>query len=146
LSRRNALGVSRSLFTATVLLLTAAVGCWEQWSDTWFPQMKRQKAVQAYELVGYQGQIQGFSPPDGAVPVTGIEPLIGDTDDAAANALDNPRPMSLASLENGRSQYLRYCATCHGADPARPISSMPGSSWMPIETRSASSRSDTAIS
>ena len=116
MSSRNALGVSRGFFTATVLLLTATVGCWEQWSDTWFPQMKRQKAVQAFEMVGYQGQIQGFTPPDGAVPVTGIEPLIGDTDDAAANALDNPRPMSLASLENGRSQYLRYCATCHGAE------------------------------
>ena len=57
MSSRNALGVSRGFFTATVLLLTATVGCWEQWSDTWFPQMKRQKSVQAFEMVGYQGQL-----------------------------------------------------------------------------------------
>ncbi len=52
LSKRRALRLSRSFFAGTALLLTTTVGCWEQWSDTWFPQMKRQKAVQAFEEVG----------------------------------------------------------------------------------------------
>ena len=29
----------------------ATTGCWEQWSENWFPQMKWQKAVQAFERV-----------------------------------------------------------------------------------------------
>jgi len=116
LSKRRALRLSRSFFAGTALLLTTTVGCWEQWSDTWFPQMKRQKAVQAFEEVGYGGRVEAFSPPDGTVPVGSTTPPAMDPNDAAAqNALVNPRPMSLASLENGRNQFNRYCATCHGA-------------------------------
>jgi mono/diheme cytochrome c family protein len=96
-------------------LLTTTVGCWEQWSDTWFPQMKRQKAVQAFEEVGFGGRVEGLIPPDGTVPVGAEMPPAMDPNDAAAqNALVNPRPVSLESLENGRVQYARYCATCHG--------------------------------
>jgi len=116
LSRRSALRISRSFFVATALLLTFAVGCWEQWSDTWWPQMKRQKAVQAYESVGFEGRVEGFLPPEGTVPVgDAVPPPIDPMDDAQANALENPRPMSLASLENGRIQYERFCTACHGA-------------------------------
>jgi mono/diheme cytochrome c family protein len=116
LSRRSALRFSRSFFAGTALLLTMSVGCWEQWSDTWFPQMKRQKAVQAFEVVGLDGRVEGLIPPDGTVPVaTAMPPAMDPNDAAAQNALVNPRPASLASLENGRTQYDRYCATCHGA-------------------------------
>jgi mono/diheme cytochrome c family protein len=116
LSSRSSLRVSRALFALTALSLTTQVGCWEQWSDTWFPQMKRQKAIQAFEIVTFEDQVAPFMPPDGTVPVTGGEAPIGPMDEAAANALVNPRPMSLASLENGRFQYQRYCSTCHGDD------------------------------
>lgn len=96
------------------LLLTGSLGCWEQWSEDWFPQMKWQKAIQAYEYVGFQGQIQGFSPPEGTVPITGGEAPVSNVVDAASDHLVNPRPMSLESLENGRTQYETYCIACHG--------------------------------
>jgi mono/diheme cytochrome c family protein len=115
LSRRKALRLSRSFFVATALLLTASVGCWEQWSDTWFPQMKRQKTVQAYEEVGFHGRVEGLAPPDGTLPVgSTIPPEMDPNDNTAQDALQNPHPMSLASLENGRTHFMRYCATCHG--------------------------------
>jgi mono/diheme cytochrome c family protein len=98
------------------LLLTFSVGCWEQWSDTWWPQMKRQKAVQAFESVGHDGQVVGFSPPEGTVPVNAGPARLDPYDDAAQDALTNPRALTLDSLENGRAQYGRYCATCHGVD------------------------------
>ncbi len=114
-SRARALRLSRSFFAGTALLLTTTVGCWEQWSDTWFPQMKRQKAVQAFEEVGFGGRVEAFTPPEGTVPVaTAMPPEMDPNDVAAQDALQNPRPVTLASLENGRTQYMRYCATCHG--------------------------------
>ena len=116
MSRRSALRLSRTFFLLTALLLTTMVGCWEQWSDTWFPQMKRQKALQAFELVEFEQRIQGFTPPDGTTPIDDVEPAWDPNDEATANALENPQPMTLASLENGRIQYVRYCATCHGDD------------------------------
>jgi cytochrome c len=78
--------------------------------------MKRQKAVQAFEEVIYAGHVEGLSPPEGTVPAgTTIPPAMDPNDNASQDALQNPRPMSLASLENGRTLYNRYCATCHGA-------------------------------
>ena len=116
MSKRRALRLSRSFFAGTALLLTTTVGCWEQWSDTWFPQMKRQKAVQAFEEVLYTGKVDGLTPPEGTIPVgSTIPPEMDPNDNAAQDALANPRPMSLASLENGRTLFNRYCATCHGA-------------------------------
>jgi mono/diheme cytochrome c family protein len=114
-SRARALRLSRSFFAGTALLLTTTVGCWEQWSDTWFPQMKRQKAVQAFEEVIYAGHVENLSPPEGTVPAgTTIPPEMDPNDVAAQDALQNPHPMSLASLENGRTLFNRYCSTCHG--------------------------------
>lgn len=113
---RRGLYLSRSFFVGTAFLLVFTVGCWEQWSDTWFPQMKRQKAVQAYEAVGTDGRVAGLLPPDGTVPAVDAPPAGLDPNDLAAqDALANPRPMSLESLENGRLQFERYCTTCHGA-------------------------------
>jgi len=115
LSRPSTRRVGHSLFTLTALLLCGSVGCWEQWSDTWFPQMKRQKAVQAFEETGFpDGRVAPFMPPDGAVPTQPGAPPIEPTDEAAANALQNPKPATLASLDNGRVLFERYCAACHG--------------------------------
>jgi len=111
LSRRR---LGHSLFTLTAFLLCGSVGCWEQWSDTWFPQMKRQKAIQAFESVDFNDQVAPFMPPEGSVPVNAGQAPITPTDEAAADLVQNPVPMSLASLENGRTLFTRYCAACHG--------------------------------
>ena len=91
----------------------AASGCWEQWSDTWWPQMKWQKAVQAFEDTGVPGHPQGFSPPEGTLPVGyPVSPSALSTPEQ--EALQNPTPPSLVSLENGRAQYEIFCVPCHG--------------------------------
>lgn len=118
MSSRSARRVSRTLWTLTALSLPFMVGCWEQWSDTWFPQMKRQKANQAFEIVNFQNQVGAFMPPEGVVDVTGGEAPVSNLIDSASDGLENPQPMSLDSLENGRMLYARYCTTCHGASGA----------------------------
>lgn len=110
---------SRSARAAAVTALAAValggVGCWEQLDDgKWFPQMKRQRAVQAFEEMPY-GYEAPFVPPEGAVPIDGGEPPVGRGVEAEADTLVNPRAADLASLENGRDQYGTFCATCHGA-------------------------------
>jgi len=97
-----------------VLSLTSTVGCWEQWSNDWFPQMKWQKAVQAFEEVNYGDQRQGFIPPEGTVPIGGGEAPVSNIIDAASDVLVNPRTANLASIENGRMRYERFCSACHG--------------------------------
>lgn len=121
----------RPVYALVLISLSFSTGCWEQWSASWFPQMKRQPTVQAFESVEHAGRIEAFSPPEGAVPVGGGAPVVGQLDpwmvrpkdpnavpgnDEAANALVNPRvPPTLASLQNGQKQYTVLCATCHGA-------------------------------
>jgi mono/diheme cytochrome c family protein len=103
------------LATCAFVLVTTT-GCWEQWSEDWFPQMKWQKAVQAFESTGFERAPTGFGPAPGAIPTTGKDPEIGRMDVAAADALANPRdPRDFRSLENGRVQYETYCAVCHGS-------------------------------
>jgi len=106
--------VGRALFALVVTLLAGSLGCWEQWSNDWFPQMKWQKSVQAFEATPHDDTIDPFVPPDDTVPVQGFEPPVSLEDDAQANALQNPRPMSVASLENGRQKFERFCSPCHG--------------------------------
>ena len=113
-SRRAAIRLSRSLFALIALSLTTMVGCWEQWSNDWFPQMKWQKAVQAYEEVTYANQKQGFTPPEGSVPIDGGEAPVSNIIDAASDVLVNPRIPNLDSIQNGRVQFERYCSTCDG--------------------------------
>lgn len=110
LSRFSSLGLA--------LLVAGSVGCWEQMDDgKWFPQMKRQPAVQAFELVVHRDQRQGFVPPDGTVPVGGssLPDLLG-MELAQQDAIQNPQPRTLASLKNGEILFARYCSTCHGAE------------------------------
>ena len=111
---RRALRRSNRFFVLVALLLTTSVGCWEQWSNDWFPQMKWQKAVQAFEAVRYDGQIEGFLPPEGTVPIGGGEAPVSNVIDAASDGLVNPQVASLESLENGRAQFEIYCMACHG--------------------------------
>ena len=96
-------------------MLTASLGCWEQWSEDWFPQMKWQKAVQAFEAVefGEQGSA-AFLPPEGTIPIGGGEAPVSNVIDAASDGLLNPQPRSMASLNNGKEQYEIFCSPCHG--------------------------------
>jgi len=105
---------ARTVFLLVALLLTGSIGCWEQWSNDWFPQMKWQPAVQAFERVEWQGRLEGFVPPEGTVPITGGEPDHSMMTDEEAATLVNPHPRSLASVQNGKAQYEIYCITCHG--------------------------------
>lgn len=98
-----------------MLLFAGSTACWEQVDGGyWFPQMKRQIAVQAFEEVDHNGQLQGFSPPEGTVPIDGGEAPVSNVVDAAADVLVNPTKPDLRSLENGRAKYETYCAVCHG--------------------------------
>jgi mono/diheme cytochrome c family protein len=101
-----------------------ALAACEQNSAEWFPHMKKQIAVQAFEEVSsLDGRELGpaigpgaLLPPEGAVPIDGGEPLVGRLDVAAADALVNPAdPQDFRSLENGERQYGIYCELCHGA-------------------------------
>ena len=95
--------------------LTALPGCWEQWSESWFPQMKWQKAVQGFEEALLDGERVEFLPPVGSVPIDGGEADVDRLNLPAADALVNPRdPSDYRSLANGEVQYQIYCATCHG--------------------------------
>ncbi len=111
-------------------LAAAATGCWEQLDGgDWFPQMKRQPAVQAFEAVEtavevnpggetLQGRLEPLAPPEGAIPVAGWEPPVSNVVDAEADVLQNPVEADLRSLENGRQQYTIFCQPCHGATGA----------------------------
>lgn len=110
MSRRSVRGVA--IFAG--LVLSVSTGCWEQWSEDWFPQMKWQKAVQAFERVEFEGQTEGFMPPEGTVPVTGVVPSF-ERFDPGVDALTNPTtPGDFRSLAAGQELYQVYCETCHG--------------------------------
>lgn len=113
---RNPRARLQPLTVAVMLAVAASFGCWEQMDDgEWFPQMKRQPTIQAFEAVWHNDQIQGFVPPDGTVPVgtSGLPDLRG-MEMAEQDALTNPVPATLDSLKNGEVLFGRYCATCHG--------------------------------
>ena len=60
---------AKSLAAIALLLMSSSLGCWEQNLPMWFPQMKRQIAVQPFEAVPYNGQVEGFMPPEDSVPI-----------------------------------------------------------------------------
>jgi mono/diheme cytochrome c family protein len=116
LSRVSGRPSSHALFSLVVLLVSGSVGCWEQWSESWFPQMKWQKAVQAYERVQFADQVEGFVPPEGTVPVGAIPAPLGRMDAAAAALLENPTaPGDFRSVARGQELYGIYCEVCHGS-------------------------------
>ena len=93
-----------------------SLGCWEQVSPDWFPQMKRQAAVQAYELNTFFGSGEGLKPPEGTVPLGDPYPDVANMGIMEQETLENPVPANLASLKNGEILYQRYCSTCHGPE------------------------------
>jgi len=96
------------------LVLSFSTGCWEQWSESWFPQMKWQKAVQAFERVEFEGRVEGFVPPEGTVPVTGHQPAY-ERFDPGVDSITNPTaPGDFRSLAAGQELYQVYCQACHG--------------------------------
>jgi mono/diheme cytochrome c family protein len=112
LSRSSA--TAHRLFALVLLLTTGSFGCWEQWSEEWWPQMKWQKAIQAYERVKFRDQLDPFLPPEGAVAVDAEAPLL-EQFDPGADALANPtNPTDWKSIGRGQVVYEMYCTTCHG--------------------------------
>ena len=114
MSRSRALRASRSFFALTAFSLVFMVGCWEQWSESWFPQMKWQKAVQAFERTEWDGRPDPFVPPEGTVPITGVEPLYPQYDPAADSIVNPTNPADFRSLARGQEVYEVYCLVCHG--------------------------------
>jgi mono/diheme cytochrome c family protein len=124
------------LFALSLVLISGNVACWEQWSEDWFPQMKWQKAIQAFERVPHttagKPALNPFMPPDGAVqtsaeppgvPVLAPENMNEQTMaayDAAVGAFVNPtrpdpaQPPTFQSLARGKQIWSIYCTTCHG--------------------------------
>lgn len=108
---------TRSAAAALALVaLATQTACWEQLDGgQWFPQMKRQPAVQAYEYTDLPGHPQPFSPPEGTLPVGASGGPVGlDQEQLDRIDLTNPVEADLASLENGKVQYETFCAPCHG--------------------------------
>ncbi|MBY0398958.1 cytochrome c [Myxococcota bacterium] len=109
----------RARMAALLLGVATLPGCWEQVSVEWFPQMKRQLAVQAFETlesVPSMTRVEAFTPPEGTVAVGWAdvaEPAELPVD--AQEALVNPRKPSLESLANGKKIFDVTCKTCHGA-------------------------------
>lgn len=108
---------SRARLALVLVVPFVGTGCWEQWSDSWWPQMKWQRVVQAYELQGRPGdedrQIGNWLPPEGTLAIGKVQSTTEMTL-AATEALPNPKQATLASLDNGKKQYDIFCAPCHG--------------------------------
>jgi len=137
LSRREHRRADVLFGLSLVLAVAGNTACWEQWSEDWFPQMKWQKAIQAFERVQHIGrdgapQIDPFMPPDGAVSVNAEPPGVPRLKmedmneqtmaayDAAVATFVNPtrtdpaQPAPFQSLVRGKQLWQIYCITCHG--------------------------------
>ena len=77
---------------------TGSLGCWEQVSPEWWPQMKRQLAVQAFEYNPYGKGGAQLMPPEGVVPVGNPYPDVALLPLEQQEAMKNPVPATLASL------------------------------------------------
>ncbi len=104
----------QALAFAVLLSVSLSVGCWEQVSAEWFPQMKRQLAVQAFEYDPYVPDGEQLTPPAGTVAVGNPYPDLAVLTTAEQDAIPNPVSPSLASLKRGEEVYNQTCATCHG--------------------------------
>lgn len=138
---------AHALFALVLLLTAGGVGCWEQWSETWFPQMKWQKAIQAFERVQYDDRIDPFLPPEGSLPVDGEDPPLAQFDPAVDQLANPTDPTSFKSLTRGEELYAVYCETCHGVQgmgdgPVSTTGSLQGPFGGVFPVLTATSRSD----
>ena len=119
------MSTARNLALLGAILVLA--GCWEQVSPEWFAQMKQQPAVQAFEGAHaptmqelQELAVQNpFLPPDGTIPIGGLEPRIDSPVPAfmpESVGLQNPIDATPASIERGAYVYGIYCTVCHGED------------------------------
>ena len=121
LTSRRRKSFSKPFMGLMLLALIGAPGCWEQASVEWWPQMKWQPSVQAFELNQYQDRISLFSPPDGTVPIdwanvadpSMLSPCDQDQP-GDQETIANPRPATFESLKNGQALFNVNCAACHG--------------------------------
>jgi mono/diheme cytochrome c family protein len=74
----------------------------------WFAVMRTSPAIYPYKMP--------LQPPEGAVPVGGVErvPVATPGTRAALDALSNPVQRTADALERGRERYDVYCTVCHG--------------------------------
>jgi len=103
-----------------MVLAAFATGCTrEQWhrfpspddvvaAVPWFAVMKKGPAIQPYKMP--------LMPPEGAVPITGVEhvPIATPANRAVLDARANPVQRTAESLERGRDRYTVFCEVCHG--------------------------------
>ena len=113
-------------------LLGLSLGCWEQVSPDWFPQMKRQAALQAFELNTIMGSGEGLKPPEGVVPLGDPYPDVASMGIMEQEQLQNPVRANLASLKNGEKLFQRYCSTCHGPVAGPPFGTGPLGLVLPV--------------
>lgn len=115
LTPRSGHSFSKPFVAVLLLALVGLPGCWEQASVEWWPQMKWQPSVQAFELNQYQDRISLFAPPEGTVPVDWANvanPAMLSPGDQ--ETIVNPRRATLDSLKNGQALFNVNCAACHG--------------------------------
>lgn len=113
--RNGATQSRRAMLAMMAFFFLTQTGCWEQVSVEWFPQMKWQKSVQAFELNPYQDRVSLFSPPEGTVPVGWGDVITpGDFTPAEQEAFVNPNKPTLESLKRGEEYFNINCAACHG--------------------------------
>jgi len=115
LSPRRGHSFSKPFVGVLFLALIGLPGCWEQASVEWWPQMKWQPSVQAFELNPYQDRISLFNPPEGTVPVGWADVAdLATLSLADQETIANPRSATLESLKNGQALFNVNCAACHG--------------------------------
>lgn len=92
-----------SLFAALLLVPTVALA----WP--WSTDMMNQPALKPQEPFNEK---EMFPFPTRSVPVAGFATTIANRDEA--KGLENPVPVSEASLKQGKTLFKIYCAACHG--------------------------------
>jgi mono/diheme cytochrome c family protein len=116
-NRKRSLRIERGVLLTgmSLFLLLTQTGCWEQVSVEWFPQMKWQNAIQAFEVNQYDGLSANFSPPEGTVPV-GWGDVVDPSELSVAEqeGLVNPNRATFESLARGKEYFETNCRACHG--------------------------------
>jgi len=94
--------IKATMITLSIILLLPAAALSMPWSWDMFTQPSHKAQEE-----------KPFSPPDGAIPVTGKSVNIKDRADA--ERLENPVPPTAESIARGQERFGIYCLTCHGA-------------------------------